>query len=298
MIEQQDSNFTPNNVVVIKPHQNYDVIFDSNLKTTNEIIDFSKDGFYTVLEHSLPNEMIFDGTNRYKINMDGLISKITLNGFPNTGSYILRGCGNNLTTAKYINGELVFDFNKNRSNMLSNIIDVVIGKNEEGVQNRDKYLRTGRLNDLEILATIPLIKNYTITMEGLFYLNNEWKHGIKEYIIYPKEKQLNLEHLVKEMDFYGNDEFKLCLRINDNLYGPFNSKQHDIFKNYIKIKFDGWNDVIVGIQNEYVCENINKKVINCSRLNNISVVSNIDKLCCSNYRYITYDMIYCSRKFV
>lgn len=293
---KSDSDRISNNVVVIKPHRKIDMVSESKSRSIDEIIDTTHPNTYTILTKSDISEIIFNPSNRYKIFIDGLINKIILDDLPNKGTYFLRGCGFNLATAKLNNGKLIFDIsNKNRSNKLSEIINITIGDNDENIKNRNDYLRTGRLDSLEILATEPLTDSHIIKLKGLFYIEGEWKKDTKKYIIYPSEKELNLRHLVKEIDFHGNENFELTLRINNDIYGPFTS---DKFKNIIKIKFNDWQNVITGIQNNYLSENLNRQVLNCSRLNNISIISNVERLCLTSYRYETYDITSCEKIFV
>jgi hypothetical protein len=113
---ENDSNTISNNVVVIKPHQKFDIVFDSSERSINEIIDTTKEGFYSVLSRS-ENTFNFTGhANRYRIRLDGLINKIVLKNFPNKGTYYLQCNGHNVATAKLIDEELTFDFNKKQSN--------------------------------------------------------------------------------------------------------------------------------------------------------------------------------------
>ena len=51
------------------------------------------------------------------------------------------------------------------------------------------------------------------------------------------------------------------------------------------------------MQNDYVSEDLNAKVLNCSRLDNISVVSNVERLYFVIYTYKTYDYTWCTKIF-
>ena len=297
---KNDSNQISNNVVVIKPHQKFDIVFDSSDRSINEVIDTTQQGSYSVLMRS-NNEIELDftkSTNKYKLHIDGLIKKIILKNFPNKGSYFLICNGFNLATAQLINEELTFDLNKqNRSNKLSEFIKIAIGENEEDIEDRNSYLRTGRIDFFEILATEPLTDPCLVKLEGLFYNENKWEKGICEYQVYPNEKELYLQHLVKELDFYGNESFEMSLRIEGKLYGPFVSKPHNTFNHLIKFKFSGWEDIVKGVQNNYLSNDLNKQVINCSRLDNISVVSTVKQLQFANYTYKIYNLEWCTKTF-
>jgi hypothetical protein len=298
---QNDSNQISGNVVVIKPHQKSDIVFDSCERSINEIIDTTHKGSYSVLMRS-DNDTELDftkSTNKYKIHADGLINKIILENFPNKGSYFLRTNGFNVAAAKLIDGKLTFDLNKqNRSNKLSEMIKLSVGENEGHIEDRDSYLNTGRIDCFEILATEPLTDPCLLKLEGLFYDENKWEKCIRKYQVYPNEKDLDLNHLVKELDFYGNESFEMSLRIGGVLYGPFVSKPNNMFHNLIKFKFSGWEDILIGVQNRYLSNDLNKQVINCSRLNNISVVSNVKQLHFVNYTYKTFDFEWCAKKFL
>lgn len=297
---ENDSNQISGNVVVIKPHQKSDIVFNSSERSLNELIDVTHQGAYTVLmRDTRAIELDFTkSANTYKLHIKGLINKIILKNFPNKGTYFLRGLGFNLATAKLINGELTFDLNKqNISNKLSEIIKLTIEENDKDVDNRCNYLRTDRIDSFEILATEPLTAPCLVEFEGLFYHGYKWEKGMYEYQVYPNEKDLCLNQLVKELDFYGNESFEMFLRIEGKLYGPFVSKPRSIFHHLIKFKFSGWEDIVKGTRNDYLSNDLNKQVINCGLLSNTSVVSSAKHLYCAVYVYKTYDRELCLQTF-
>ena len=300
---EADSNKISKQVVVIKPHQKFDIVFDSPGRTINEIIDSTKEGFYSVLHRNEKSLDFTKLTNRYKLRIDGLINKIVLKNFPNKGTYYLQVCGSNVTTAKLLDGELTFDFDKKkRSNMLSAFITSAIGPNEENIENRFSYLRTGRV-ECDILTPEPLTEPYLVELEGLFYNENKWEKRITEYKIYPNEQELYYSptvymNILKELDFYGEESFEISLRVNEHLYGPFISKPHDRFKNLIKFKFSGWEEICSCSQNKYLSIDNNKQVINTGIINNFSIISSVGNLTCAKYSYVLNNLEYCSTVFM
>jgi hypothetical protein len=168
---------------------------------------------------------------------------------------------------------------------------------EENIVNRNNYLRTGKIF-CDILTPEPLKESYLLELEGLFYNENKWEKRIIEYKIYPNEEVLHSYHKLKELDFYGDTSFEISLRIKGQLYGPFLSKPHNKFNNLIKFKFSGWEDIYNDIKNKYLSTDNNKKVINLSIEEDITIISSIGNLNCAKYSYITHDLEHCRNLFM
>jgi hypothetical protein len=288
-----NSDLLSNNVVVIKPHQQFDIISDS-VKTSNELFNMCNNTYSVLLRNE--KDVCLNTSHIYKIHCDMLINKIVLHDFPNSGDYYLRANGYNLATAKLIDGQLIFDLNKPKSNKLTEIINSTMTDNDKNVPNRNNYLNTSRIDCLEILATVPLVKEHKLSINGLINYNDDLFHKCVNYTIYPNEVELNFQHIVKEIDFYNKNKFEIRLRINGLIYGPFESSSSKYFGEFVKFKFENWASIFNGIENEYLSESINNNSINCSRIDNFSIIANTN-LRCAYYTYSTFDSSFCVNTF-
>ena len=170
------------------------------------------------------------------------------------------------------------------------------------IDEREKYLNRGQLDDFGFLTNKKLENRHNVKLTGLYFNDNKWVTDTKNYGIFPYEYKLNfLIGLTKELYFYSDNAFEIGLRIDGVFYGPFLSKKlQNCFKNYIKFNFDGWNNIINGKQNEYVSDEINIRSINLCKVNNMSVVriAGSKNLNLYHYVYKMYDMDYCSKIFI
>jgi len=271
---ENNSDNIENYVVVIKPNQKFEIF--SDLKNSyKDIFYTNNDTFYSILT-KFTHTIKFNLTKQYKIYQpDCLISKIILDDFPINQQYIMRGCGANLATAQVINNKPIFNIdNEKPSNMLSGIINASITENDKNIDDRNKYLNISKIDDFGFLTNKYLENNYNVKLLGLYYKDNVWIKDVKNYSIYPYETCLNyLRDITSSLWFTCNWGFKISLKLNGLIYGPFTSKFDNKYKMHsIKFNFDGWNDIIDGKQNKYVSDEINKKSINLSQIENISVI--------------------------
>ena len=300
---KNDTDNIENYVVVIKPNQKFEIVFDSKNKNYKDIFYTDKQSYYSILTN-FDYVIEFNLTKEYKIYQTNcLISKIILDDFPIDQQYIMRGNGSDLATAKINNNKITFNIDsEKRSNMLSTFVNLVKSSNENDIDERDKYLNIGSLVDFGFLTNKKLVNRYNIKLTGLYFNDNKWIEDTKNYLIFPYE--YNLGHLIgvtKELFFYCDNAFEIGLRIEGVFYGPFSSnKIQNCFKNYIKFNFDGWNNIVNGKQNEYISGEINRKSINLCRLNNFSVIllSGSNKLNLYHYVYKIYDINFCSKIFI
>ena len=279
-----------NKVVVLQPHLNSKIV--SNTRTISDIIDTSKQGFYSILtnpELNKCNTLEFKISKKYKICGTGLIKKITLIDFP-TGQYFLRANGWNIATASYDNDQYVFNIdNPKKSKQMSQTIK--LSMKNDNIDDND-YLNIGNLDNFEILATVPLTEKKIIKLEGLFYkkINDieQLVHDKIDYEIYPKEQSLTIYNPVKELLFFHKcyKEYKLSIRLNGYLYGPYNSSN-----GIIRIGFEGFDKIINGSQNDFLSDEHNKTTLNCSIIDYIGVVSDIDELSVIDYSYVTHNLL-------
>jgi len=292
-----------NYVVVIKPNQKFEIVYDSKDKHYKDVFYTDKKSYYSILTNII-YIIEFNFTKQYKIYLTNcLISKIILDDFPITQQYIMCANGSNLATANLINNKPTFNIDsKKRSNMLSTFVNLAKSPNENDIDDRDKYLNIGQLVNFGFLTNKKLGDIYNIKLTGLYFNDNKWIKDTKNYLIFPYEHDLGrLIGLTKELYFYSDNAFEIGLRIEGIFYGPFFSKKtQNRFKNYIKFNFDGWNDIVNGKQNEYVSDEINRKSINLCKLNNFSVIqiAGSQKINLYHYVYKTYDINYCSKIFI
>ena len=300
---KNNSDNIENYVVVIKPNQKFEIVSDSKNKNYKDIFYTDKQSYYSILTNS-DYVIEFNLTKQYQIyQTNSLITKIILDDFPIDQQYIMCANGSNLATAKIINNKLTFNIDsEKRSNILSTFVNLAKSSNEKDIDEREKYLNIGRLDDFGFLTNKKLENRYNVKLTGLYFNDNKWVTDTKNYVIFPYEYKLNfLIGLTKELYFYSDTAFEIGLRIDGVFYGPFLSKKiQNCFKNYIKFNFDGWNNIINGKQNEYVSDEINRRSINMCKVNNMSVVllTGSKNLNLYHYVYKMYDMEYCSKIFI
>lgn len=265
-------------LIILHPNKHHKVLHNVPPRTTKDIIDTSSTDSYAVLT-AIPEwtekwvDVKCQYSKIYNINGEGLIRKITLIDFPVKGTYFLRANGYNLATASLIDGILTFEIDKpERSKMMSMIVEKALGKHEESVKDRKKYLNINRIDNFEILATVALESHHIIKLEGLFYKEYEGEHlwipNVIDYDIYPTEQKLYWNHPVKEVIFSMGVNMHLLFRINADLYGPFETTN-----GILRIGFEGFEKLHLGLQNKYLSEENNRTTLNFTKIYNISVIA-------------------------
>lgn len=302
-----DSENSPTNVVVIKPQQESEICSDSSYDSTmQENLFFTTDEKYFVFTKSESVKIEFPKNNIYNVRAyDGLIEKIHMTGVKLDKKCFLMDRRENLLSS-IINkdtNESMFDINKRKKggalDHYINFCSAIYGKNPMGNQEnkaklilRNKYLLCEKFGYIKLRIPDATPKVKEIVLEGLFETNGDdiWKQKLKKYKLIPNEKFLYFKDLVKEIEFTHEDKFTMYIRIEDQLYGPFESKESKESEDcmdchMIKFRFSGWNDTKF--------KNLPKKVQDTAiniKFESFSVSSDVENLHTSVSYYEYYDI--------
>lgn len=296
----KDSNVKSCDFLVIKPTGKYDFISEREHTQTDLFEISSCNTKYAVLEKEQKTINTSKSEQQYKKQQlyiqDMLLSKITLVNVP-TSTYILQICNENAITAKKIKEDYVFDIGESEGKFLTTLKCVSHGDNEESfTEKKKKYLRTGKLDNIFLFSTKAIDKNYEITYEGWVYdaENKTWIDKKINYTLFSDEVRLTMNHPTRQVVFESTTEknFKISLRIANEVYGPFTTNE-----NYLKIYFEGF-DFANGPQNKYLSEGKNKNTINFSRIHDVSFTTNVKSISVSQYKYVIRDVQTCDVLFL
>lgn len=307
-VQEDNVDLSSLKVVVIKPNHKYEESSRSLERTHEEVIDCSNPKTYSVLTNKKHGYLECNKTRKYNVRFSGIISKIILEDFPIDRQYILNTNGINITTAKVIDGKQTFDItNSHKSNMVETFIKVTC-EMLENEELKDNHLNFYKMDRTYIIPNIPLEKErYTIKLVGFFY--NENKQLVEKtinYDFFTNEIFIGLRHPVREIILlHDTTSFNIYVRINDNLYGQFNSNTGDIVPrhlpvnncNYIILCFKDFQDIYNGSQNEHLSDEHNNNSLNFSRLDYMSIIPSVGNIYMETNTYITYGLKFLNQVF-
>jgi hypothetical protein len=297
---ENDSEKTSNNVVVIKPQQEFEVISDS--KRTMDEIFHSQHTSYSVLTRSNPKTLdLNEGKSHVIIANDCLLSKIYLPGCTPTKRYFFKGNGCNWMSSTLKDDVHIFDVNaRKKGGIFDSYIEFINKcnnpKNKKSHLMSRKYLDCSKIKRLEILFPDVVTMEKEIILEGLFRKNDdEWEFGTRKYQLFTREIELSLSTVVRDIEFYGKGTFNMHIRIDGESYGPFDSEEC-ITGHIIKFKFKNW-DSTRGTMNKYLSDEMNQSTINAARTS-IRISANVEHLDMTILYYSICDTNTCHKIFV
>jgi hypothetical protein len=229
---------------------------------------------YALLEkHDVMKQLKLDGPH-FRICNSGLINKITLLDFP-PGQYILSLCGVNCATARYNKTDHLYEFDLTKDNSVLNAFkNSSIEIDEPILHNRYDYLNFDQIDTIRIISpqSLHLETKQTIRLHGFFSHDGHWNQIDEDADIYLhpyNTYRLNISHPTESLDIATNKSGGLIiLQINGNELCRFESQTE-----MRRIKFNNPHQLFNGRQSDYLCEEINKNVINMSKINHCVIIA-------------------------
>jgi len=231
---------------------------------------------YAILEkHDVMNRFHLD--SHLRITMGGLVNKITLLDFP-IGQYTLSLNGQNCATARYNKETNYYEFDLTRENsMLSILKKCAISGNEPKLDNRSDYINLYRIDNVSIIIprSVQLNDRQTICLHGFFDHVEKWVETSHKLTLYPHNTyNLCISQPTESIDIKADRvDGTIILRVAGIELCTFKSNT-----NLMRIKFSNPDQLFNGKQNEYLSEEINRNVINMSRIDNVSIVAHDCKI--------------------
>lgn len=246
-------------------------------------------------------------TNQHiTIVSDALINKITLLDF-SIGHYTLSLNGQNVSTARlnFTTQRFEFDLNLKPSQTLDHYKEVSVCLFEPVIENRKDYLNLGRIDKINIFGSknLKLNKYHTIRLHGYFLIDDKWIETNKDITVYPHDTHtLNIYQPTESLDISIEGNGAIFMKINGHSYGDLLLHQNHLQKNQnqLRIKFKNSQRILEGEQNRFLSDEINKNVINMSRIHDVTFITlnckiiNITQHCYGIYTYPERRRVFCN----
>jgi hypothetical protein len=216
---------------------------------------------------------------------DGLIDHIFLDDFP-LGQYTLEISGCNCATSRFNRqkGCNEFNFTQKRSDMLDQMISLNRSENESKttIISRENYVNFKRHDSIRIHYPSSLVLKDTVTLSLHGYFptvvqSKEYVEDTETRTMYPHDTYyLNINHPTDSLDIFVSSNTgtgMIILEVNgyevtrSNCYPLSNSSNLGV-----RIKFQNPYGYLMGAENTYLSDEINRQTLNMSRVNSLALI--------------------------